>query len=372
MSEAQATKQAHAMRSSWHAVAWLGWALAAAMSVQLAPSPVYIAIIVSICALAVETHAVDGPFKRAFPALLALGVIFSLIRVVLAALTTHTGERILFSIPEATLPQLLGGFTLGGTIETGVILDALVAGFTIIGVMAVFGALNAVISHYELVQSAPRAFHEAGIAITVALAFVPSTIESVHAVREADRARTGGRVVRRARSLRLVVPVLERGLERAVSLAESMDSRGFSHGEPARGERVAGWLGLAGLLALAASFVALIGRSTNSAAIFGICGGALIIAAVAVASRSNARARYRRRRITKADALMVALAWISPAALGVLTIYGNDTLTWSASPLAWPQVGLIPVIALIPLLAPMVRRPWESVIDSHSNELVTP
>ena len=372
MSEAQVLKQAHTVRSSWHAVAWLGWALAAAMSVQLAPSPVYVAIIVAICALAVETHAVDGPFKRAFPALIALGVTFSLIRVVLAALTTHIGERVLFSIPQATLPRLLGGFTVGGTIEAGVILDALVAGFTIIGVMAVFGALNAVISHYELVQSAPRAFHEAGVAITVALAFVPSTIESVQAVREADRARTGGRVVRRARSLRLIVPVLERGLERAVSLAESMDSRGFAHGEPARGERVAGWLGLAGLLALAASFVALIGRATTSAAIFGLCGGLFIVGAIAIASRATTRARYRRRRITKADALMVALAWLAPIALGVLTITGNDTLTWSASPLTWPQVGLLPVISLIPLLAPMARRPWDSIIDSHPNELVTP
>ena len=61
--------------------------------------------------------------------------------------------------------------------------------------MAVFGAFNAIVSHYELVQSSPRAFHELGVVTTVALAFVPSTIESVSAVREADRARTGGRSV---------------------------------------------------------------------------------------------------------------------------------------------------------------------------------
>lgn len=351
-------------RGQWHAVAWLGWALAAATVVQLAPSPVYVVLVIAICALIVETHAEPGPYRRAFPALIALGVVFSAVRVALAALTTHIGERVLFTLPEVTLPRLLGGFTVGGTIETGVILDALVAGFVIVGVMAVFGALNAVISHAELLQSAPRAFHEIGIAITVALAFVPSTLESIQAVREADRARTGGRVVRRGRTLRLVVPVLERGLERAVHLAESMDSRGFAHGTPPRADRIAGWLGLAGLVALGAAFVALVGRQATTAAILAVGGGTLVVAAILAASIGSGRVRYRRRRITRADATMVALAWLAPALLGVLTIAGDDSLTWSAQPLTWPQVGFLPILALLPLLAPMARRPWEDALDA--------
>lgn len=362
---ASTTSSARAPRGQWHAVAWLGWALAAATAVQLAPSPVYIALVIAICALVVETHAEPGPYRRAFPALIALGITFSLVRVVLAALTTHIGERVILTLPQATLPRLLGGFTVGGTVETGVILDALVAGFTIVGVMAVFGALNAVVSHAELVQSAPRAFHEIGIAITVALAFVPSTLESIHAVREADRARTGGRVVRRGRSLRLVVPVLERGLERAVFLAESMDSRGFAHGTPPRAERTAGWLGLGGLVALAASFVALVGRAAGTAAGLAVVGGGLVVAAVTTASVGSRRARYRRRRITRADAVMVAMAWIAPSLLGVLTLAGDRSLTWAAEPLTWPQVGLLPVLALVPLLAPMARRPWEDAFEDE-------
>ncbi|MFM7271703.1 MAG: energy-coupling factor transporter transmembrane component T [Actinomycetes bacterium] len=359
-------------RGQWHAVAWLGWALAAATAVQLAPSPVYVVVVIAICALLVETHAAPGPYRRAFPALLALGVAFSLVRVLLAALTTHVGTRVLFTLPQATLPRLLGGFTVGGTVETGVILDALVAGFVIVGVMAVFGALNAVMSHAELLQSAPRAFHEIGIATTVALAFVPSTIDSVQAVREADRARTGGRVVRRGRSLRLVVPVLERGLERAVHLAESMDSRGFAHGVPRRAERVAGWLGLAGLLALGAGFVALVGRAAATAAGFAATGGILVVAAVVVASTGSTRSRYRRRRVTRADAVMVGVAWIAPAILAGLTVVGDRSLTWSSEPLTWPQVGLLPLLALAPILAPMARRPWDEPVVAPSVAAVGP
>ena len=359
-------------RGQWHAVAWLGWALAATTVVQLAPSPVYVVLVVAICALIVETHAEPGPYRRAFPALILLGLAFSLVRVALAALTTHIGERVLFTLPQATLPRLLGGFTVGGTVETGVILDALVAGFVIVGVMAVFGALNAVMSHAELLQTAPRAFHEVGNAVTVALAFVPSTLDSIHAVREADRARTGGRTVRRGRALRLVVPVLERGLERAVHLAESMDSRGFAHGAPPRSERVAGWLGLAGLLALGAGFVALVGRATATAAVLALGGGVLVVAAVVVASRGGTRSRYRRRRVTRADATMVAVAWIAPAILGGLTLAGDRSLAWSAEPLTWPQVGVLPLLALVPLLAPMARRPWDDAVEIADLATVAP
>ncbi len=207
---------------------WLVWALAAATCVQLAPSPVYVALVIGIASVAVSIHARPGPYARAFPLLLAVGAFFAVVRMVLTVVTTHGVGDVLFTTPHFGLPQLLGGFTVGGTVELQVMLQSLAEGFAIVGVMGVFGAFNSVVSHSELVESTPRAFFELGLVIVVGLAFVPSTLAAIHDVREADRARTGGRVVRRGRLLRQVVPVLELGLERAVTLAESMDSRGFA------------------------------------------------------------------------------------------------------------------------------------------------
>lgn len=339
---------------SWHSGAWLGWALAGAGAVQLAPSPVYVALVIGIAWLIVEMFAEDGPYRRAFPALLLVGVIFSLVRVTLAALTTHNGIDIWVTLPEVTVPRLLGGFTLGGTIEAGVVLWALASGFTIIGMMAVFGAFNAIASHYELVQSSPRVFHELGLVVTVALAFVPSTIESVSAVREADRARTGGRIVRRGRALRLVVPVLERGLERAIALSESMDARGFGRGGASRHDRAAGWCGLAGMLAFAGAFLALVGRSTPAAIALGVLGALLVGAAVVLASTRTPRVRYRHRRMGRRDWQMVAVAALTPLALGVASLAGEASLTWYPSPLRWPAFEPLVALALLPLLAPLV------------------
>ena len=113
------------------------------------------------------------------------------IRVALTAATTHTGTgTVLFTTPSFTLPQLLGGFTVGGPVEAEILLQAAAEGFVVVGVMAVFGAFNAVVSHYELVQSTPRAFYELGLVVTVVLVFVPSTIQAIGAVRVQ---RMGGR-----------------------------------------------------------------------------------------------------------------------------------------------------------------------------------
>ena len=348
--------RARATPRPWHSVAWLAWALAAASAVQLAPSPVYVALIIGIAWLMVEAHAPDGPYRNAFPILVALGCIFGVLRVFMAALTTHNGLNVLFTLPHATMPDALGGFTVGGTVESDIVLQAAAVAFTVIGVMAVFGAVNTIWSHYELVQSTPRSFYELGVVVTVALAYIPATIESMRAVREADRARTGGHIVRRGRIVRSILPVLERGMERAVSLAESMDSRGFGIRGPARADIEAGWCVLVALVALAVGFLALIGDGPTTALICGAVGVTALVAGVWRSSRGVQRRTYRRRSLQGADWWLILAVALSPLALSVISAEGNATLAWYASPVEWPRFDPIVAIALLPLLAPLARR----------------
>ena len=53
------------------------------------------------------------------------------------------------------MPDWLGGFTVGSTIEGSILAQAAYEGFVIVGVVAVFAAFNAVVSHHELVQAIP-------------------------------------------------------------------------------------------------------------------------------------------------------------------------------------------------------------------------
>lgn len=342
----------------FHALAWLAWALAAAASVQLAPNPLYVVLVIAVSVLAVETHAPASGLARAFPALLLLGVVFACLRVVLTGLTAHGSGTQWVRLPEATLPTILGGFTIGGPVIGEVVLRSVAEGVVIIGVMAAFGAFNAVVSHYELVQAAPRAFYEPGLMVTVGLAFVPSTLAAVTAVREADRARTGGRGGRRGRLLRVVVPVLESGMERAVALAESMDARGFGRAEPGPGERVAAWCAVGALGSLAAGFVALVGRARGVAAACGLAGTALVVAAVVAASRARRRPRYRRRPLRPLDIAVIVTAGLTPVLLAVVSAVIDRDLTWATGTVSLPSFEPLAGVALLPLLAPvLLARP---------------
>jgi energy-coupling factor transport system permease protein len=340
-----------------HAVTWLVWAIAASATVQLASSPVYVALVIGAALVVVSAHGRDTALSAAFPLLLAAGAAFALLRVVLTAATTHGMGAVWLTLPSATLPRIFGGFTVGGTVEAPVVLGAGAEGFAVVGIVAAFAAFNAVVSHAELVETAPRAFHEPGLVVTVALAFVPSTIAAARAVREADRARTGGRVVRRGRLLRQLVPLLESGMERSVSLAESMDARGFAHHAAGPGERAAGWAGTACLLALGGGFVALVGGAERLALALGALGLGALVVAVAMASRASGRARYRPRHLTGTDAAAMATVAVAPLAVVLLGALGDDTLRWSPYPLHLPGVSPLACAAVLLLVAPAVVPP---------------
>ncbi len=132
--------------SPLHAVTWLVWAVAAAACVQVAPNPLYVAVVLAISFLVVSAHRLDTQLARAFPILVGLGVAFAAIRVVLTALTTHTAaidgppEHLWFTLPSVTLPSLLGGFTVGGPIEGTVVLQSAAQGAN--GQMQAIGFAN--------------------------------------------------------------------------------------------------------------------------------------------------------------------------------------------------------------------------------------
>jgi energy-coupling factor transport system permease protein len=145
-------------------------------------------------------------------------------------------------------------------------------------------------------------------------------------------------------------------MERAVSLAESMDSRGFGIRGPARADVEAGWCVLLALVAFGVGFLALIGNGTTTALVCGGVGTAALVIGVWRSSLGVHRRSYRRRRLQRSDWLLIAVVALSPLALGILTTTGNDTLAWYADPVAWPHFDPLVALALLPLLAPLARR----------------
>jgi energy-coupling factor transporter transmembrane protein EcfT len=95
------------------------------------------------------------------------------------------------------------------------------------------------------------------LAAELALSLAPRTLATVAEVREAQRIR--GASGARWRVLpALVVPVLETGMEEAVTLAESMDARGHGRGPRTRYRNVAwgfrSWVTAGASIAVAGAF----------------------------------------------------------------------------------------------------------------------
>jgi len=219
---------------TFHQGAWLVWATAAAICAVTTTNPFYLLLLCAIAWLVHAAHSVPGPASRSFRVFLffALGAIA--IRTALVGLTPL--------VPNAA------------PLSAGTFVAALVEGLRLGTLLVVFGTFNSVSDPSAILKLAPRRFHEAGLAASLALSIAPRTIQRVGRVREAQRLR--GINVSPLRSLpALAVPVLESGMEDALALAESMDARGHGRGARTR-YRPQRWDALSILLATGAAATA--------------------------------------------------------------------------------------------------------------------
>lgn len=189
-----------------HPGAWFMWAACAGFVVMTTTNPFYLLPVLGASWVVHAAHARPGPTARAFRFFLIFGLITILTRTALVLF-----ERI---TEEATAAAMLEGLRLAV-------------------LLVVFGTFNSVSDPFRVLRLAPRRFHEAALAAALALSITPRTIDSIGRVREAQRLR--GMTERRWRSWpALAIPVLSGGMEEAVVLAESMDSRGHGRGRRSR------------------------------------------------------------------------------------------------------------------------------------------
>jgi energy-coupling factor transport system permease protein len=196
-----------------HPAAWIVWATCAGFIAFVTTDPLYLIVIVAVSWFVYAAHHARAPSARSFRVFLIAGAVALVLRTSLALLG--------WIVPSI------------GVVTTGTIAFAFLEGLRLAAILVVFGTFNAVTDPFGLVRMTPRRFHEPALAAALALSIAPRTIASAGDVREAQRLR--GLPVAGIRSLpALAVPVLERGMEEASTLAESMDARGHGRGRRSR------------------------------------------------------------------------------------------------------------------------------------------
>jgi len=284
---------------------------------------------------------------------------FALIAVPLGALfnalTSHFGATVLLRLP-AWLPLLGGALTLEA------LAFGAINGLNLTVIFSGFAAFNQAVATRELLKLTPRAFHESGVVLSIALTFIPQTTHSLHRIREAQAVR--GHRLRGLRDwLPIFTPLLVSALERALGLAEAMVARGYaSVTDTAQPLRTQGLLAL-GLLVLLGGWLGYLFTPALRPVLLGVgaLGVALMLTALWLAGRGNRHTVYRPRRWRAQDTWIVAGCLL---ALGTL-LSRRAWMVYSPYPqLAWPNFDPLTALGLLGLLVPGLIPAREKTRDA--------
>ena len=350
------------MTARWlHAGAWWMWALAMAAAASRTTNPLLLLLILGVVAAVVSARRPDAPWARSFSAFLKLGVAVICVRVVFQVIFgAEIGTTVLIPLPSIALPEWMAGIRIGGDITAESLLTGLYDGLRLAVLLACVGAANSLASPARLLKSVPAALYEVGVALVIALTFAPLLVTDIDRVRTAQRLRgrrtTGIRGIAAA-----AIPVFEGALDRSITLAAAMDSRGYGRtaAVSARRRRITSLLLLGGMVAIGIGTYGALAEGSPGwlglpLAVVGVVAAAV---ALRLAGARAIRTRYRPDPWSWPE-WVVSLSGL-PAAIviSIATASGVPGMSPPIVPPGWPDLPLIPAAAIVIGLLPAIAAP---------------
>lgn len=344
-----------------HPGAWWAWALGLAAAASRTTNPLLLVLLVLAAWVVVQGRRPSAPWGRSFVFFVRLGVIVIVVRVAAQVLFgASIGTTEIVPLPGLALPSWLAGIRLGGDVTLESVLLALYDGLRLATILICVGAANSLASPTRLLKSVPSALYELGVSVVVAMTFTPQLVTDVDRLRTARRLR--GRVTSGPRAIAgAAVPVLEGALERSVTLAAAMDSRGYGRrGTLSTGQhRLAATTLLAGLAAACIGAYGLV--SADAAAILGLPMLAFGIAAattgVLLSSRASIRSRYRPDPWRSPEWLVLGAGVGTAAVFAAAGWLGVEGLHTPVDPPHWPTLPLAGLLAVALAATPAWTSP---------------
>jgi energy-coupling factor transport system permease protein len=329
-----------------HPVAWWLWALGLATAASLTTNPLVLLTLVGVATLVVLARRSAQPWAASFRLYVVVAVVIVVSRVLFRVLLGGAdGGTVLLHLPEVPLPGWVLGLHLLGPVTRESLLAGLYDGLRLGTIVICVGAANALANPKRLLRSVPAALHEIGSALVVAVTMLPQLVESARRVRAAQSLRAGD-PRRTGRLRRYLIPVLEDALERSLSLAAGMDTRGYgrSAGAPAGERRLTGGLMLLGLCGVAVGVYAGLDHTAPRvlATPMLVLGVAAAVAGLALAGRRVGRTRYRPDPWQWPEVAVIACGVAT--ALVAWWVAGHQLF------IAYPDLASFPQVTLIALL----------------------
>lgn len=332
------------------------------MALTRVGNPIVIAGLIGaviLVAYSCRPPAGDGNiFARTLEAALVIGTVIVLVRTGFHILVGFPDSSpVLFKLPSVEIPWFTNLYILGSIHVNGLV-QALIEGLRLAGLVIVFGAASALSNPRRALRHLPSSLHHLGTSAVIAVAAAPGLVAAASRVRRAQQLRAPSAASRsRWRGwIPVLIPVLAGALDQSLNLAGSMDSRGY-----ARAIKSPRWVGFAliiALLATAGGTYGLLDATTSTRVGLALMLGGFALAAVAslAASRAVHRTRYWTAPWGWREMLLMTVG-AAIAAGGLVSAAGMGPWRYTEPLPSLPLLGGLMILAA--LLALLAGRPQQ-------------
>lgn len=358
--QAERTHERHAGR--WlHPVAWWSWAAGIAVAASTTTNPLLLIGLMVSAGVVVEMRKPVAPWARSFGFYVKLAIVVVTIRVLAQVLVgAPSGSITALPMPGVSLPDWLAGVRIGGDVMLEPLLNAFYDGLRLAAILVAIGAASSLASPARVLKSVPAAIYEVGVSVVVAATFLPQLVSDVARVRANRRLRgrsdTGIRGFGAA-----AMPVLHGAMDRSITLAAAMDSRGYgrmSHRSPTERALSATTL-LAGLLLATIGAYGLLGTGTATwwGPTFVALGLLSIVVSLVLAGKRSIRTRYRPNVWHTSDVLTAIIGAAVAGLFIAAKTLSPESLTTATSPPVWPTLSALAVAGVVIAAVPAFITP---------------
>ena len=340
---------------------WLVWGLATMIPLLTGRHPIVIATLLLIV-LVVRSVCLPKGQSAGWGWLVRISMIAVPIGILFNLLTVHAGDRRIFRI-SGDIP------IIGGDITWNALVYGLLSGVTIVVLISTGTTVAAALDWNELMRHVPARAANIAVAGSVAWTLLPQLSRSWYEIREAQTAR--GHHWRGLRdAVPLLVPLMAGGIDRSITMAEALESRGFGAQDPVVKPQARSSIALAVSMttAVASLYLFAVGSSGQATVILLLT---VAFGVFAVRSGSSTAAHrttsYRRRKWTRRDTMALIGATVAIGAVVLSLQVAPESLRYEPYPtMEWPVASPVLVLALGALMLPAAVAPTSADLPDVS------
>lgn len=340
--------------------AWLAWAVAAMLPALLGRNP-FLLVELLIIVLIVHTVWANANSFGGIHWFVRIAAAFSLIGIIFNVLTVHAGTSVFATLPESWP-------LIGGVLTLNALLYGVASGIALFTLVLIGTTVGSLVNWMDLFHVMPPRLAPIAVAGSVAWAFLPQTAVAFRQIRESQEMR-GHRVHGVRGLLPLIVPLISGALERALSVAEALEARGFGASldlEATRREtgRRAPILVICALVLLISGAFGTLTGNLRTGLFMLVIGAAVIGINLRLPDgRQTRQTRYRQTRWSWRDSIISGTAVVSGVATLLASWFTPESLHFEPYPdLVVPSADASLMIAIAMLLVPALTAP-EQVAD---------